>query len=64
MGSGYFREYQLRQMDDGDIAAMAIDCVTPLSRHLKPDSPSVLARLSAWFVGNVIAVVDDDWKFL
>src|SRR5437764_13830155 len=51
----------LGQVHDGDIAAMAVNDITPPLGHFEEDTPLLLAWIHARLVGNVIAVVDDDW---
>lgn len=52
----YFRQHhELR------IAAMTVDARHEQSGHLKAHAPMVLRPVAAWFRGNVVTVIDDDW---
>jgi hypothetical protein len=50
----------LGKMNDGYVASMTINCIPPLSGHLQPHSPSILAGIFAGLLGDKITVKDDD----
>src|SRR5262245_5361092 len=51
------------QMDKRDIAASIVHRVPPFPRHFQTSAPSILPRISDWFFGDEIAVIDDDGNF-
>jgi hypothetical protein len=50
----------LGQMDEGDIAAMAVHEIPPLLGHFEKNSPLFLAGIRTRFVRDVVTVVDDN----
>jgi hypothetical protein len=57
---GISMDADFREVHNCHVAAMTVDCVPPLSRHLQPNTPAVLTWIIAWLVGDKVAVVDDD----
>jgi len=63
------RKVDIRSMDadfwkvhNGHVAALTVDCIPPLSGHLQPNSPSILAWIVGGLLCDEITVKDDDWN--
>src|SRR6202043_2280082 len=46
---------------DRDIAAMAVHDIPPSLGHFEESAPLLLTWIQARFIGNVVAIIDDDW---
>jgi hypothetical protein len=63
------RKVDIRSMDadfwkvhNGHVAALTVDRIPPLSGHLQPNSPSILAWIVGGLLCDEITVKEDDWN--
>jgi hypothetical protein len=45
---------------NGHVATMTVNCISPLSGHLQPNSPPILARIIGRLLRDEVTIKDDD----